>query len=200
MRLKHRLFLVRHGQAQGNRHGAFLGRTDDPLTADGIDQAKALAARIASESVDIVVASPLERASHTARILTEGRELPLSLDARLVEQDYGTWDGLAFAEIAEKRVEEFSAWWQGDPAHAPGGGESLVAVAARVLACYRSFSAGLPRGGTLMLVGHAGASQALLCGLLEVSLRNRWPFMLAPGTLAEVQVYDHGARLTRLSW
>ncbi len=200
MKLLHRLLLVRHGQAQSNKRGAFLGRQDDPLTELGRFQIASLRDRISDEAIDLVVASPLIRAKDSAEILVEDRDTPLELDSLLMEQDYGLWDGLTFTETAQRFSKDFDDWMTGNPQISPTGGENLLQVAARVKQSYQNWLPQVQPGGCMMLVGHAGALQTLLCELLGLNLCNQWPFMLQTGSLAELQLFDTGPRLTRLSW
>lgn len=116
------LLLARHGQTAANAAGLLLGRADLALTELGHLQAKALAQHLASATR--VVSSPLLRARETAAAFG----LPVEVDERWVEMDYGTYDGQPMREVPA----EVWARWRGDPGWAPPGGESLAAVERRV--------------------------------------------------------------------
>lgn len=95
------LHFVRHGETDWNRLGRFQGIQDIPLNDEGRRQARQLADRW-RDPVDVLVASPLGRARETAEILGAALGLPIqTLDAILVERDYGEASGLT---IAERRV------------------------------------------------------------------------------------------------
>ncbi len=191
---KRRLLLVRHGEAVGNQHGLFLGRRDDALTERGRAQATALAARLNDEPIAAVFTSPLQRAADTARIVF-GDAL-LQEDARLMEQDYGSWDGLSMAAIQTKYAEDYQRWQTGDPTIAPSGGETLIELATRTRAFFETQIKGYDQGETLALVGHAGSFQTLLCVLLGTPLRNLWPYRFQNATLSEVVFVDDFPVLT----
>jgi len=93
-----RLLLVRHAQSEWNADGRWQGQADPPLSELGQQQATA-----ASEHVgvfDAIVASPLERAAHTAAIFAEATGVgPVLLDDGLVERHAGEWQGLTRDEI-----------------------------------------------------------------------------------------------------
>jgi len=92
------LHLVRHGETDWNRQGRFQGIQDIPLNAEGRRQARHLA-QVWRERAEVLVASPLVRATETAEIL--GLSLGLALhatDPRLVERDYGLGAGLTLDE------------------------------------------------------------------------------------------------------
>ena len=133
--------------------GRCIGSSDIPVDPR---KAKRLAARIrrAAERHDlprVLHVSPLERSRAVGRWLRRwGWEL--RVDARLREVDFGRWDGLPWSDIAWAEVE---AWQEDLLHHAPGGGESLLAVAARVQDFVREHS------GDVLLVSHGGWINAL---------------------------------------
>src|SRR5262249_44845978 len=121
---------VRHGQTELNRRGRLQGRLDAPLSELGRDQAVALGRGFAAEPVVRVYTSPLRRAGDTAAAIAREQGLEVEVDERLVELDYGEWDGLALGDVAPR---DWAAW-RADPEFAPPGGERLVDVTARVAA------------------------------------------------------------------
>jgi len=127
------LILVRHGESAGNAAGLLLGRIDSPLTARGIGQARSLADTVSGATQ--LVSSPLARARHTAEALGTG--LPVEVDDRWVEVDYGEYDGQALGDVPA----EVWSKWRSDPTFAPPGGESLAAAGSRVrAACEELFA------------------------------------------------------------
>ena len=84
-----RLFVTRHGQTTWNVQNKICGRTDVPLTELGKQQAAALAAKTAHVGIDLIIASPLQRALVTAKAVAAVCGAPVVTDARLIEQDYG---------------------------------------------------------------------------------------------------------------
>ena len=119
---------VRHGQTDANRDGVLLGRLDPPLNDAGREQAAVVAARVALLQPARVVTSPLVRAVETAEIVAVACGLDVTVDARLIEVDYGEYDGLPLAELPSDLV-----WkWRNDADFAPPGGESLASVGKRM--------------------------------------------------------------------
>jgi len=93
------ILLLRHGQSEWNAQGRWQGQADPPLSELGRQQAFRAAARIGS--VDIIVASDLERALHTARIISEQIGVgPVVIEPLFRERDAGEWSGLTRDEIA----------------------------------------------------------------------------------------------------
>ncbi len=150
------LWCWRHPRAIGAA-GRCIGRTDIP-----VDRRKArrlahrirLLARREGLAPEVWV-SPLTRSRDVGRQLARWG-WRVHVDERLAEMDFGGWDGRPWTEIAWAEVES----WQEDLLdHAPGGGESLAQVAARVGAFVADTSgSGAPR----LVVGHGGWLNALL--------------------------------------
>jgi broad specificity phosphatase PhoE len=122
------IIFVRHGQTAVNKEGRLQGRLDPPLTDLGREQARLAAAGLAGCGATLVVTSPLARAADTGREIAASLDTPIEHDERLLELDYGDWDGRKFAEISDAEWQR----WRNDPAFAPPGGESLVSVGARI--------------------------------------------------------------------
>ena len=103
-----KLYLVRHGETALNEKGCYYGKTDAVLSVRGIEQAKYLQHIFKEVSFDYVVASPLVRAYNTAQIIIEERKQQIFGDSRLMEQDFGIFEGKTYEELKDR--EEYQAW------------------------------------------------------------------------------------------
>jgi len=143
-----RILLVRHGESTWNAAARWQGRADPPLTAAG--QRQAAEAAEAVGMVDAIVASPLQRAHHTAVILGELIGIgPVLLDDRLVERDAGEWTGLTMAEIDERYPGDRQAW------RTPPGFESDESLITRVVPALQELAEAFD-GGSVLAVTHGG--------------------------------------------
>ncbi len=109
------IVFARHGQTAPNRDGLVLGRADPELTDEGHRQAALLGAALGGEPVTAIVTSPLVRARQTAEVIAAACGLPVTVDERLVEIDWGTWEGrptgsLAAADLDRSRGDGTVAW------------------------------------------------------------------------------------------
>lgn len=144
--------LVRHGETDWNRERRIQGSTDIPLNDTGRDQARATGALLASRRWTALVASPLSRASETARLI--GAEVGLGepeLEPRIAERDYGQAEGLTGPEI--------DAMFP-DGADVPGR-EPREAVAERAVAALHDLAARHP-GEAVIVVAHGGVIRSVL--------------------------------------
>lgn len=164
MRPRTRLVLVRHGQTDYNREGRLQGQVDIPLNANGIRQAELLATAVTANPPDVIVASPLQRALETARIISRGTGLEIATDDALLERGFGEWEGLRGEEIKHRWPAEHADW----RAHRPVLGldiEDRPEVGERVAAACRKLVAE-HAGGTVMVVAHGAAITLGITSLL----------------------------------
>jgi broad specificity phosphatase PhoE len=97
------LILVRHGQTDSNIRNLLHGQSDVPLTALGVAQAHAVAARLGQErDIAALYTSPLERARHTAEIIGGVIGLAPIHHPGLMEVHFGDVEGLTWEEALER--------------------------------------------------------------------------------------------------
>jgi probable phosphoglycerate mutase len=201
-----RLFLVRHGQVASNRDLRYVGSRDEALTDLGRRQAEALGELLAPLPIEAVLSSPLRRARDTATAIATAAGRPLTVDDRLREQSFGSWEGLSRDEVKGRSTgdAELLATWERSAEVAPPGGESLHSVQRRVLALVEELGAGAdggPAGGGvgagsselpwIVLVSHVGPIKALLAAALDLPLdRGGRRVFLDPGTVSVVDWGD----------
>ena len=124
------IYLVRHGQTLQNRAGLLQGRSDFPLNEMGREQARRVGAFFREQGVrfDAVYTSPLRRAVQTAALIA-GETVPLRVDERLIEMDYGPYEGMDLRAPAPEVLAFFRDFVN---VPAPAGREKLSAVTARL--------------------------------------------------------------------
>lgn len=124
------IYLVRHGQTLQNRAGLLQGRSDFPLNEMGREQARRVGAFFREQGVrfDAVYTSPLRRAVQTAALIA-GETVPLRVDERLIEMDYGPYEGMDLRAPAPEVLAFFRDFVN---VPAPAGMEKLSAVTARL--------------------------------------------------------------------
>jgi probable phosphoglycerate mutase len=159
-----RVLLVRHG-ATVLGADRFAGSTDVPLSDEGRQQVTQLAARLATEPLTAIYASPMMRTLETARVLAERHRLPVRPAPGLREIDHGHWEGLTRGEAVERYPAEY-AEWEAHPLHAaPAGGETGAAVLARARTTFDAVVSE-HAGGQVLLVSHKATIRLLIADLL----------------------------------
>ncbi len=161
------LAVLRHGPTEWNRVGRMQGRRDMPLADDAAAELaqRVLPPRFADWDV---VSSPLVRAAETASLITS-RVVPI--DPRLIETDWGQWEGRTHAELEAQFGAEFTAAASRGLDFQPPGGESPRMVQARLK---RWLAERAALGRPTVAVVHKGIITALL------SLATGWPLLGRP--------------------
>jgi broad specificity phosphatase PhoE len=182
---------VRHGQTAHNREGRLQGRADLELSPRGLQQVTRLATRFASAEIERVYSSPLQRAQQTAQAIAAVAGCDVEIDERLIELDYGEWDGRPLGDISR---EDWAAW-RADPGFTPPGGESLAAVTARVDAFCRERLAGAGNepGPLTIAVSHVSPIKAAVCWALGIDERATWQMQLGLASITSVGARPNGA-------
>jgi broad specificity phosphatase PhoE len=185
------LILVRHGETVWHAENRYAGVSDIPLTGRGLDQAAQLAAWARTARLSEIWASNLSRAQVTARTCAEVSDVPLRIDERLRELDFGAGEGLTVGEMAAAFPAALEAF-RADPvaAHLPGG-EDPDQAATRFVDTLHDICADHPEGRVLV-VAHTTAIRLALCRLIGVPLRDYrrlFPFVRNCG-LTELRVTD----------
>ena len=148
-----KIYIARHGETAWNAENKICGRTDIPLNERGIEQAKLLAERLTDVRIDRIIASPMIRARQTAQAVAEKYGLHITLDERLIEQNFGIYEGKDRKDpdyLANKRMF----------AYRYPGGESQMDVAYRVYGLIGELKEKYPDEHVL-LVCHGGVCRVL---------------------------------------
>lgn len=176
-----RLVLLRHGETDAGP--ICVGRSDPGLSAGGCEQAAAAVVRLGL-APNRVVSSPLRRARETAAAFG----LPTAVDDRLVERDFGDWEGHPWVEL----------WPIVDPgvltdpvayaAFTPPGAETAAEVRARVSAALLDLTS--TPGETVLAVTHAGPLRVAIA--VALALDDRQTFALAAEHARAAVLVRHG--------
>ena len=179
------LLIVRHGRTVANASGLLQGRVDHPLDAIGLQQAYEIS--LALGKVDIVVSSPLMRARETAEPL----KLPIRLDERWTELDYGGWDELPINEITSDQW----AQWRSDSTFAPPGGESLAALDERVVEACNDLLAEASELNVAVFT-HVSPIKSAIAWALGVEEQISWRLQVGQAQISRIVVREGRPLLT----
>ena len=184
------IYIIRHGQTARNKAKVLQGRgSDAPLNADGCAQAREAAAWFSENGIrfDAVFTSPLIRAAQTAEIVSGG--VPAVTDLRLIEMDYGPYEGADLSDPPAELVEFFR-----DLAHnpAPEGMEPLPEIVARAGSFLEEIR-GEARTKTILVATHAIAMKGLLEYLTPGSDGAYWPKFIANCAVCRAEILPDGS-------
>ena len=190
------LVLVRHGVTSHTLEKRFSGglaSTNPGLSEEGRDQVRATGAWLSPLGDDIaaIIASPVRRTLESAEILAELLDLPVEVEPGFAEMEFGAWDGLTFAEVADRHQDDLDAWLGSLDAPPGGAGESFHVVEQRVMAALHRVIDAHP-GQTVLVVSHVTPIKTLVAHALEAPLQSVFRMELAPASVCVVSWFAGG--------
>lgn len=157
------LYFTRHGQTVWNVENKICGATDIALTELGHSQAVALGKQLASQKlpIDEILYSPLSRAAETARHISEETGIPMRVEPRLKEQNFGRFEAAARNDAAFKAAKSCFV-------NRFDGGESMMQMAQRIYNLLDDIKND-PDGKTYLLVAHNGIARVVRSYFMDMS-------------------------------
>lgn len=194
-----KLILTRHGQTDYNAQRRYQGKTDIPLNATGIAQAKLLAERLRKVPFDAVFCSDLQRAGLTAKLLLERHlsDLEPQVTPLLQEIGGGRFEGHTWEENQKLFPEITAQWEQGNGWYTPPDGESLETALARVKQVLEEIVQRYPGDQhAILVVAHGGIIGLLLTYLLGMDSQRLRQLRVDSCSLTIVDIYEKTAILS----
>ena len=170
------LHLLRHGAPE--TPGLLMGRTDGAPTPAGV---AACAAQAAGLSVERILASDLRRSRAAGEAIGAMLGLPLTIDPRWRELDFGDWDGRASSDVDRDALGRF---WDDPDASSPPGGERWSDLVRRVSAAIADLTP-VPT----LVVAHGGSMRAAMHILCGFDQRQLWAFDLPYAARLSLRVW-----------
>jgi len=174
-----RISVLRHGDTPLT--GRFCGSSDPDLTEAGW---AALARRAEGETWDRVIASPLRRCAKFA----ESLNLPLTIDVRFRELDFGDWEGKSTEEVWNADQSALTAFWEDPTANPAPGGESWALLCARASEAFEEV-ARAARDERILLLTHAGVMRSLLVTQLGLPFSAAWKVTLPTASMLKMSAH-----------
>ena len=154
-----RVWLIRHAASTASP-GLAVGATDPVLSDHGREQARSLAAAMASRPLVRILSSDRRRAVDTAAIVAATHRLDVEPTGALREIDFGAWEGRSLSDLWTEEPDAAAAWMDDIRLTPPSFGESLDDLQRRVARFWVSLLP-LPAWGEIAVVAHAGSLAAL---------------------------------------
>jgi broad specificity phosphatase PhoE len=168
------LRLLCHAATAAVRSSAFPA--DEPIDSEARQKLALPPFRLSR--ADRCWTSPALRARQTA----QGLQLDAAVEPMLGDCDYGRWAGRSFDEVQAKEPDAIAEWLR-DPASAPHGGESILALIERV-AAWLDRESGTPR--RVLAVTHASIIRAAIVHAIGAPPHSFWRIDIAPLSLTRL--------------
>ena len=193
-----KLYLVRHGETDWNKAKRIQGQVDIPLNKFGKHLAKETAEGLRDVPFDLCVSSPLSRAHETARIILDGRDIPIIKDARIGEMAFGEYEGKCCARDNWELPEGFHKFFNDPAGYVPGkDGESFADVKKRT----GEFLEALKKKGedlydNVLITTHGAALAGILNNIRKEPLEQYWGIGVHSNCgVTEVEIKDGEAKI-----
>ncbi len=180
------LYIIRHGKTDWNAEYRLQGRTDIQLNEEGRQMARDAGARYRNINFDVCYCSPLIRAQETARLLLEGRNVPIITDERLIEMCFGEYEG-------QKDIFNHPEWsiynFFNDPENyvAEGSAESLDDLFSRTGDfCESVVKKDLAEGKDVLIVGHGAMNNSIISRVRGIPRKDFWTIAIPNCELIEL--------------
>jgi probable phosphoglycerate mutase len=163
------VYLIRHGEAEGNIYRRYHGWYNSLITDNGYRQIDALERRFDGVQIDAVYSSDLFRAMTTARAIYKPRGLELHTDRDLREIGGGVWEDLTWGELAQEHMRSLEAFTRADPVWQVEGSETFGTLQLRVSQAIRRI-AKEHDGQSVAIVAHGTAIRTALAGFFGLPI------------------------------
>lgn len=184
-----KFYCVRHGETAWNKQGKFQGHANVDLNEKGKIQADLAGKYMGKIKIDEIFSSPLKRAFSTAKQISKYQKKDVQKDDRLIEINFGDWEGLSPKIIKMKWPGRFEEMFSNpDEVRIPNG-ESFKCVAKRT----KSFLDELVKKGdgkTYLIVSHGIALRTIYCNLLDISLKKAWNISQKNASISCIEYYN----------
>lgn len=196
------VILLRHARSAANGSKTLAGRMPGVgLDETGTRQARGLPDRLSGIPLHAVTSSPLQRCRETLAELSEWHDVPITLEDRLAEVDYGQWTGRALNELAEEPL--WRVVQQQPSAVTFPGGEGLAEVQNRAVAAIREIDARIERqygpGAVWLACTHGDVIKAVLADALGLHLDGFQRIVVEPCSISVVRYTEARPFVLRLN-
>ena len=181
--------LLRHGEPVGGRK--YRGQTDDPLSEKGWQQMRAAVGE--HKPWQHIVSSPLSRCLAFATKLAQERGIPLSVEARFMEVQFGVWEGQTAEQLRAGDPDVIERFKRDPINQRPAGAERLEGFQERVSAGWNNLLTEQP-GKHVLVVCHAGVIRMALAHALNLPLSSTYRINVPSAGLTRIQIQGVGEK------
>ena len=193
-----RLLAIRHGATAYSQERRYAGSTDIPLSPQGQRQCAALAQALGPRHVAAVYASPLARARESAAPIAAAQGLEVTIESDFREMSFGDWEGLTRDEVERRFADDYKIWRTEPERFSRPGGETLAAVAERVMRGLGELQA-THLGETVILVSHAIVTRLIVLQALGLGPERLWSVDASLAGISEIEYRDDWSTVHRVN-
>lgn len=167
------IYITRHGETEWNRQCRFQGTLNSELTEKGILAAELLSERIENIDIDLIIASPIKRAYHTAEIIRGRKDVEIIKNEGFKEINLGDFEGMKYDEIRMSQGEILKEIEKDPYANRYPNGENLMEFYKRVEKAFKEVVEKY-KGKKTLIVAHGGTIKCIECYLRNSKISRDW--------------------------
>ena len=179
-----KLILIRHGESTLNKEGVYFGTHDPSLTETGFEQLNLLINEV--PDYDFIYSSPLRRAVESAEILNY-KKLDTIYDSRLLELNFGDFEGLTYSEILKKYPNEAQKWKNEGISYKFPKGNSIPDLEKSIVSFVEEIK---DSNKNFLLVTHFGVISSILSHYISDNITNFWKFKSDLASVTILEFHD----------
>ena len=184
------LIFVRHGQTDLNLKKVYQGKINASLNQNGINEAIEIKNKLKNIKINKVYTSPLNRTIQTMNIILENREdIPIKMDSRIEEIDFGDWDTIPYDKVMIGYEKEYENFLNDYESFTFPNGESFNSFYNRC-ADFLDDIIDVESKDRVLIVAHGGVIRAFLCYLLKLPKNMFYSFSVKQGCYSKVLIYE----------
>ncbi|TLX81464.1 MAG: histidine phosphatase family protein [Thaumarchaeota archaeon] len=181
------IIFLRHAQAKNNVERVLAGRSDGiPLTDLGLQQAEKIANFLEPLKISAIYSSPIERALHTTKIVSNKLNLQYKIDHRLTEIEMGSFSGMLYEEMFAKHGNIFLKFYQDNSLIEKNGVETFSNVKKRVLDMV-NYCSQKHDNENILLVTHMDPIKAMISTVLQLKPESLYELIIRNASLTIVK-------------
>lgn len=180
------IYLIRHGESQGNIEKKYIGWTDSPLSEYGKNQCMELRESLDKVEFDLLLSSDLSRAQDTMKLILPDRKYCITKQFR--EINFGLFENMTYGEIKIKYPKEYELWNSNPSDYIFPYGESQEEFYSRIIEEIESLN--LKNYKRVLIVSHGGVIRNLLSYFMYGKGKDGWKFSVENCRISVIEVED----------
>ena len=193
------IIFLRHAQAENNTKRILAGRTEGvPLTKTGIQQAEQISEYLKPLDISAIYSSPIERAKHTAEIVTKNSAIDVELDERLTEIDMGKFTRMNYDDMFAKYGNIFLKFYENDPVIAEHEVETFPNVQKRILDMVDHVIK-KHKNENVVLVTHMDPIKSMLANVMDLKPKTLFELIIANASFTILTEQDKKFSLSAIN-
>jgi len=191
--------LIRHGENDYVKKGKMAGRLPGVhLNQRGLEQASAVAEKLAGAPIKALYSSPLERAMETAQPLSQALAIPVIPRPGLIELDVGEWQDQSLSRLRRQKLWRVAL--QSPSRMQFPGGESFAEAQQRICRELQELSRSYETGDRVICVSHADPIRLAVAYFLGLPLDLFQRLSAAPASITALEISEAGSKLLTLNY